>query len=102
MGGGACAQGTASTLHRFLSLKVSYLLTALRFFYQSNLSHDKMTYDEKQRPPVLPPDPTPGAASLGIALFLAVLVVPFISSDESGNKKYSQPKASRIDSIRRT
>lgn len=101
MGGGGMCSGDSQYAPQVFVFK-SYLLTALRFFYQSNLSHDKMTYDEKQRPPVLPPDPAPGAASLGIALFLAVLVVPFISSDESGNKKYSQPKASRIDSIRRT
>lgn len=51
---------------------------------------------------LLPPVPVISQGQrLSPFLFLALLVVSFISFDESGNKIYYQPKAASIDSLQR-
>lgn len=80
---------------QFLSFK-SHPLTALIFSNQS-----KMTYEEINN--LLPPPPSSSLQGQLLLQFLfgALLAVSFISLDESGNKRQSQPKAASIDSIRR-
>lgn len=74
-------------------------------FCQSNniIYHMIEMTNDKINNLLLPPVPqsSPQGQCLSLFLFLALLVVSFISFDESGNKIYYQLKAASIDSIQR-
>ena len=97
---GALAQRTYGTKHSFCLSKV---IPSLPFFVKVITYHiiwyRWLMINNLLLPPV--PQSSPQGQRLSPFLFLALLVVSFISFDESGYKIYYQPKAASIDSIQR-